>query len=400
MLKLLILVQLNPIVLVKANLRKSCDRMEMPVVLLEKSSSYGNTEIRVIQRWDANAEEDELFFEKNNLTGQFRHRYLIQDDDKFEFDQSMIFENMNKSYSLTSQSHHSLSIGDFRLLQVSDISADNGNIIQAHYLARECNCFGAIGTFCPFATTLCSLKMKENGFQDSLALVNAECIVEASDLKNTRIVLFLACITFILWFCYLCLSHKGHSCMSYIPARLIPAWNPAFARFFERHRPKFARRLVRQHVTEYQRYLIRLRVQQDIRAAYFSNQNQAENNDENVAELDVDDEQESRVRPTSLILRTTIYRSSTSDRKKIYEDSPSKIDDSAGSSDTESEQENSCSICLGSLVDGERVGALHCNHTFHVDCLKDWLLKRNVCPLCQAEEVATPRFGDPDDPKE
>jgi hypothetical protein len=48
----------------------------------------------------------------------------------------------------------------------------------------------------------------------------------------------------------------------------------------------------------------------------------------------------------------------------------------------------SCSICLNIVEDGERIGALSCNHIFHSDCLKTWLRCRNVCPLCLAPDVA------------
>jgi hypothetical protein len=48
------------------------------------------------------------------------------------------------------------------------------------------------------------------------------------------------------------------------------------------------------------------------------------------------------------------------------------------------------------LEDGDRVGALPCFHQFHVDCLKEWLRRRNACPLCQATEVATPQYDDED----
>ena len=47
-----------------------------------------------------------------------------------------------------------------------------------------------------------------------------------------------------------------------------------------------------------------------------------------------------------------------------------------------------CSICLLGFDDGDRIGALQCQHMFHVDCLKLWLTRRNVCPLCQAPDIA------------
>ena len=48
-----------------------------------------------------------------------------------------------------------------------------------------------------------------------------------------------------------------------------------------------------------------------------------------------------------------------------------------------------CSICMMEIEDGERIGALECDHKFHVDCLKEWIKRRNVCPLCQTPDIAT-----------
>ncbi|CAB9499684.1 protein ligase RNF165 [Seminavis robusta] len=78
--------------------------------------------------------------------------------------------------------------------------------------------------------------------------------------------------------------------------------------------------------------------------------------------------------PTELVLKTTIY-------------------DQASSSDDEA----CCTICIAPLETGDRVGKLSCTHTFHVDCLREWLPRRNVCPLCQSSDAATPRYAESDD---
>lgn len=53
---------------------------------------------------------------------------------------------------------------------------------------------------------------------------------------------------------------------------------------------------------------------------------------------------------------------------------------------------HSFAICYVSIVQGDRVGVQpQCNHVFHVDCLKVWLSRRNVCPLCLSKDVATPQ---------
>jgi hypothetical protein len=60
--------------------------------------------------------------------------------------------------------------------------------------------------------------------------------------------------------------------------------------------------------------------------------------------------------------------------------------------DGELEQGVRCAICLDRLEQGDVVGDIPCEHVFHKDCLKDWLRKKNRCPLCQRFGVATPNF--------
>jgi Ring finger domain len=50
-----------------------------------------------------------------------------------------------------------------------------------------------------------------------------------------------------------------------------------------------------------------------------------------------------------------------------------------------------CPICHTDIEDGDRVGDLLCKHVMHIECLKTWIVRRNVCPLCLAEDIATPR---------
>lgn len=59
----------------------------------------------------------------------------------------------------------------------------------------------------------------------------------------------------------------------------------------------------------------------------------------------------------------------------------------------EKRHRHSCTICYGPIEEGDRVGALPtCDHIFHVDCLKSWLARRNVCPLCLSEDIAAPQY--------
>ena len=60
----------------------------------------------------------------------------------------------------------------------------------------------------------------------------------------------------------------------------------------------------------------------------------------------------------------------------------------AGENDEDEDEDYNCSICFVALHDGDRVGALACNHLFHVECLKLWIQRKNACPLCQEPNVA------------
>lgn len=53
--------------------------------------------------------------------------------------------------------------------------------------------------------------------------------------------------------------------------------------------------------------------------------------------------------------------------------------------------EITCSICMNEFVLNEKVGDLNCNHLFHCECLKTWVLWRNACPLCNDVDIATPQ---------
>ncbi|WOL16602.1 RING-H2 finger protein ATL66-like [Canna indica] len=48
-------------------------------------------------------------------------------------------------------------------------------------------------------------------------------------------------------------------------------------------------------------------------------------------------------------------------------------------------EEAPCSICLSGLTEREKVKVLpSCDHTFHVECVDEWLRAHTSCPLCRA----------------
>ena len=45
-----------------------------------------------------------------------------------------------------------------------------------------------------------------------------------------------------------------------------------------------------------------------------------------------------------------------------------------------------CAVCLSQISEGESVRKLKCRHTFHKDCLDEWLQQcLATCPLCRAK---------------
>ncbi|KAK2993427.1 hypothetical protein RJ640_004301 [Escallonia rubra] len=43
-----------------------------------------------------------------------------------------------------------------------------------------------------------------------------------------------------------------------------------------------------------------------------------------------------------------------------------------------------CVICQVEYEADEPIGSLQCGHEYHADCIREWLLTENVCPLCRA----------------
>ena len=49
------------------------------------------------------------------------------------------------------------------------------------------------------------------------------------------------------------------------------------------------------------------------------------------------------------------------------------------------EKDDSCVICMDEYKEGDKLYVLPCNHEYHRDCVKDWLVKQRNCPLCRKE---------------
>ncbi|CAD5318582.1 unnamed protein product [Arabidopsis thaliana] len=49
-----------------------------------------------------------------------------------------------------------------------------------------------------------------------------------------------------------------------------------------------------------------------------------------------------------------------------------------------------CCICQEEYVEGDNLGTLKCGHEFHKDCIKQWVMIKNLCPICKTEALKTP----------
>ncbi|KAB1216557.1 E3 ubiquitin ligase BIG BROTHER [Morella rubra] len=76
-------------------------------------------------------------------------------------------------------------------------------------------------------------------------------------------------------------------------------------------------------------------------------------------------------------------------RTKTYVTSATVINlEEAASMDQEAD---SCIICQDEYKNREKIGILDCGHEYHANCLKKWLLVKNVCPICKSEALTRGR---------
>lgn len=54
---------------------------------------------------------------------------------------------------------------------------------------------------------------------------------------------------------------------------------------------------------------------------------------------------------------------------------------------SDEQETDSCTICQDEYKNQEKIGILQCGHEYHEDCLRKWLLVKNVCPICKSEAL-------------
>ncbi|XP_078151376.1 putative E3 ubiquitin-protein ligase ZFP1 isoform X2 [Carex rostrata] len=61
------------------------------------------------------------------------------------------------------------------------------------------------------------------------------------------------------------------------------------------------------------------------------------------------------------------------------------------SSDSDASWNDTCIICQGGYDAKDCIGTLDCGHMYHSDCIKEWLVLKNVCPICKKVALSTDR---------
>ncbi|KAI5082913.1 hypothetical protein GOP47_0002656 [Adiantum capillus-veneris] len=57
-------------------------------------------------------------------------------------------------------------------------------------------------------------------------------------------------------------------------------------------------------------------------------------------------------------------------------------------------QDTQCTVCLGDYQEGEKIQKLPaCNHSFHVQCIDEWLTKNVTCPICRTSVLSEDNSG-------
>ncbi|KAE9597514.1 hypothetical protein Lal_00030017 [Lupinus albus] len=52
------------------------------------------------------------------------------------------------------------------------------------------------------------------------------------------------------------------------------------------------------------------------------------------------------------------------------------------------EVDKKCSICQEEFEADDELGKLNCKHSYHFQCIKQWIVQKNLCPVCKQQVVA------------
>ncbi|XP_045802785.1 probable E3 ubiquitin-protein ligase ZFP1 [Trifolium pratense] len=53
----------------------------------------------------------------------------------------------------------------------------------------------------------------------------------------------------------------------------------------------------------------------------------------------------------------------------------------------EDHESDTCIICQDEFKYRDNIGTIQCGHEFHADCISEWLMLKNECPICKSEAI-------------
>mmetsp|Transcript_10112 Transcript_10112/g.30909 ORF Transcript_10112/g.30909 Transcript_10112/m.30909 type:complete len:349 (-) Transcript_10112:133-1179(-) len=59
----------------------------------------------------------------------------------------------------------------------------------------------------------------------------------------------------------------------------------------------------------------------------------------------------------------------------------------------DSNEEETCTICLETFEPGEKINVFPCSHIYHRDCIVTWLVRSQLCPVCKRDVFEEPEEG-------
>ena len=252
---------------------------------------------------------------------------------------------------------------------------------------RPCTCHSSnyYDSYCPVGLNLC-VSSSNSGWK---------CQPSNTRLGDlSRAVWPFACVMLILLASCLVGTSYGHQA-------ILCRGNRWYAAYLLRRRPTAARRLIRQWVRRRRPALearYRGLLQTDGNTAG-ARPRRLRRMEERMVQSAVD---ERRMRqPKRMLLPVRKYRK-WNDQHRPNEASLSRIKVTVEDDEIKNDDDDdallcdlgpTCTICYGPLNEGDRVGDLPCGHIFHSECLKVWLPRRNVCPLCLNGDIAKEERG-------
>lgn len=246
---------------------------------------------------------------------------------------------------------------------------------------RACSCRDIGPVYCPLRVDHCAvIRRYDPTVHGSLPLGCVDPVEKKDEFAETTFMIV------VLWFsvllsCIIC-THWGRQLVHFFLSSCIPGYNPALAWFILRTDRELANVMMHRHVDS-QRHLMFQRLE------HISSELAADI----LNGRDILDETQHPIQQAikkkqagTLALKTRILENDQHSAEKAESNANKEEND-------DDEVFDDCIICFQPLESGDRVGDLPCKHLFHADCLKTWLKRRNACPLCNANQIASPRFN-------